>query len=266
MPSTSCEEGASASGISAKQFMIDIKNRKLVLETAAKRLRQSGKTALARGLEDILRDGSNQAVNTPVEPAAEKQIVNLPSGGVISIEAPRLDDIPDYVSVNGEAVLLEKSIKAGINCLLTGPTSCGKTHLALWTAKKLGKEIFTIQGGAGATFERIVAKDKLIAPHGVTIQILQDALLPLTMRRGSILYVDEPNAIPTEVLFYLHSAMDDRKTMTYDDGTTLKAADGFVVIGAMNEGYRGTSLLNPAFRRRTPVVIQMDYLQPKREV
>jgi hypothetical protein len=57
--------------------MIDIKNRKLVLETAAKRLRQSGKTALARGLEDILRDGSNQAVNTPVEPAAEKQIVNF---------------------------------------------------------------------------------------------------------------------------------------------------------------------------------------------
>lgn len=172
-----------------------------------------------------------------------------------------------YVPQNGEVEELERAIKCGMHTLLTGPTGCGKTHLAFHVAEKLGKPIMTIQGGAGATYERIIAKDTLTEQNGVTITKRQDGILPQAMKQGAILYLDEPNAIPNEVLFYLFSAMDDRRTITFDDGAKCKAAEGFVVIGAMNEGsgYSGTQNLNAAFRSRTENIIDMEYLPKQRE-
>jgi nitric oxide reductase NorQ protein len=172
-----------------------------------------------------------------------------------------------YVPQNGEVEELERAIKCGMHTLLTGPTGCGKTHLAFHVAEKLGKPIMTIQGGAGATYERIIAKDTLTEQNGVTITKRQDGILPQAMKQGAILYLDEPNAIPNEVLFYLFSAMDDRRTITFDDGQKCKAAEGFVVIGAMNEGsgYSGTQNLNAAFRSRTENIIDMEYLPKSRE-
>jgi MoxR-like ATPase len=83
---------------------------------------------------------------------------------------------------------------------------------------------------------------------------------------NAILYGDEPNAIPSDVLFYLFSAMDDRREIVLQNGEVVKAKKGFVIVCAMNEGagYAGTALLNSAFRQRS-VVIDMHYLPAKRE-
>jgi MoxR-like ATPase len=58
--------------------------------------------------------------------------------------------------------------------------------------------------------------------------------------------------------------MDYRRTLTYANGQTLKAKKGFTVIGAMNEGYAGTTVLNAAFRDRS-VGIPFDYLPKAKE-
>jgi nitric oxide reductase NorQ protein len=236
--------------------MIDITDRKLVLETAIKRFRQSGKTGLAAGLEEVLRERELAGAEThPVVAAAVAE----------TLKGQPLEDVPEYVAQNGEIELIKKSINAGIHCCLTGPASCGKTHLYLWVAKELGREIYTIQGGAGSTYERIVQADTLVAAGNSTVTGVRDSLLPLAMKRGAILYIDEPNAVEPDVLFYCHSAMDDRATISFPDGQTLKASDGFVVVAAMNEGYRGTTKLNEAFRSRTATIWNMDYLPPLRE-
>ena len=174
--------------------------------------------------------------------------------------------VPPYFAQDGEVDLLTTAIGATINACLTGPTGCGKTHLVQFVAQTLGRELFTIQGGAGATYERIIAKETLVEENGVTITKRQDGILPTAMKRGAIVYLDEPNAIPSEVLFYLFSAMDHRRSITFDDGTTLEAAPDFVVLSAMNEGhgYAGTALLNHAFRARS-IVIDMSYLPQVRE-
>jgi MoxR-like ATPase len=191
--------------------------------------------------------------------------------------APSEDITPsgDYIPQNGELDEIIDNIECGLNTLLTGPTQCGKTTLAYHVAKKLGKGIITVQGGAGATMERIIAKDALVERNGVTVTLRPSAnerdtwsVLPRAMDKGNcILYVDEPNLIGTDVLAYLYSAMDWRHDITFDDGSVLKAKDGFVCICAMNEGqgYVGTQTLNNAFRARSQGIIDMDYLPAQRE-
>jgi len=191
-----------------------------------------------------------------------------------ALKAQGANGINAYVPQNGEVDELERAINAGVHTLLTGPTGCGKTHLAYHVAAKMGREIIELPSGSGATYERIIAKDALKEVNGVTVTVRPSAnapetwsILPKAMAQGAICYSDEPNTIPPEVLFCLFSSMDNRASITFDDGSVLKAKEGFVVIGAMNEGagYTGTTMLNSAFRRRTANIIDMEYLPRDRE-
>lgn len=195
-----------------------------------------------------------------------KLALPAPSNGATP-DKSLIPNVPEYYAQNGEVNFVQKAIGVELNVLLTGPTGCGKTHLAERICMNAQREMFTIQGGAGATYERIIAQ-KDLAPHGsgATVTTLTKGILPMAMERGAVLYLDEPNAIPSEVLFYLFSAMDDRRAITLETGEVVKAKAGFVVIGAMNEGagYAGTALLNTAFRQRG-VIKDLGYLPPKRE-
>jgi len=240
-----------------------------LINLAAVRLRQSGKTTLAKGLENYIRDHGSPA---PLDEAARAEAI---VAGVVSedktdsaIPSDDLSEVPDYVSSKGEFEALKTILeKTTLNALLTGPTGSGKTNLVQAVAKHLGREMFTIQGGGGATYERVVRKDLLAFDRGVTVSGWRDGVLPVSMKRGSILYLDEPNAMPNEVLFYLFGAMDHRRAISFDDGSSVKAAKGFTVIAAMNEGsgYAGTNLLNNAFRSRGDAIFSLDYLSPAAE-
>ncbi len=199
------------------------------------------------------RNGATQASEAPTAPTA-------------SADASLVPQVETYVAQNGEQNKLEKCVAIGVNALLTGPTGCGKTNLAEFVAMSHNRELYTVQGGAGASYERIIATKDLNVESGASVTTLTHGILPTAMKRGAILYIDEPNGIPSEVLFYLFSAMDYRRTITLENGEVIKAAKGFVVIGAMNEGagYSGTAMLNAAFRQRS-AVIDMHYLPQARE-
>jgi nitric oxide reductase NorQ protein len=176
--------------------------------------------------------------------------------------------MPEYVASNGEVEHLRLAINAGENALLTGPTGCGKTHLVMWLAKEMGREVVTIQGGDGMTPEHMIGYRDIVRSGETSITTWRDGLLTQAMRNGSLLYVDEPNALPEGIRFYLFSAMDMRRevTLAENGGEVVRAAKGFTVVAAMNEGagYTGTSMLNYAFRGRF-IVIDVDYLPPARE-
>ena len=237
----------------ADEMRFEVANQIETLKLASHRMRQSGKTTLARQLEviaDNIRAGLNHVKVIPTT----NEVTQCPL------------NVPPFISSNGEIDRIKWAIAAGQNIMLTGDSGCGKTHLAQFACQELNRPFFEIQGGAGANFERVIGQDRLDERNGASISTWANAILPLAMQTpNATLYIDEPNSIPTDVLFYLHSAGDDRRTITFADGRQIKAADGFQIIGAMNEGYAGTSLMNAATRQRFHSTIHCHYLSKARE-
>jgi nitric oxide reductase NorQ protein len=227
------------------------------LRLASLRFTQSGKTSLAKRL-DVIKE--------KLEAGGQHITVSETDTGELHVSFSDLSDVPEFIQSKGEIDLMKIAQAAGENMTLTGPAGSGKTLAAQYLAKVTNFNLIEVQGGAGASFERLIGKDTLTEKNGASVMGWEEAIVPLAMKtENTILYFDEPNSIPDDVRFYLHPAMDYRRTLTYSNGRTLKAKKGFIVIGAMNEGYSGTTILNAAFRDRS-VGIPFDYLPKRKEV
>ena len=80
------------------------------------------------------------------------------------------------------------------------------------------------------------------------------------MKEGHILYIDEINMAKPETLPILNGVLDYRRQLTNPyTGEVIKAAPGFNVIAAINEGYAGTLPMNEALKNRF-IVIEVDYI------
>src|SRR6185295_19754706 len=105
----------------------------------ATRLRQSGKTTLANGLDRILAEQAERNKYTASAVFGGEQATEAVAPTIVA--ADDLSEVAEYVSQSGEFDLLSKIISgAKLNALLTGPTGCGKTHLVRAVAKSLGKK------------------------------------------------------------------------------------------------------------------------------
>jgi MoxR-like ATPase len=213
----------------------------------------------------------------PTAPAAPPPVLHAqPQGVFLGSQGNGLGRPPsvpvkpdEYIPANGEYDDLRDSVQAQLNVLLVGPSGCGKTHAVHALAYELQRPLVTIQGGEGATPEHLIGYREIRNVNGVPVTTWVDGLIPYAMRHGAMLYIDEPNAFPDGIRFYLFSAMDFRReiTLAENGGEVVHAAPGFTVIGAMNEGkgYTGTSTLNIAFRDRFDVKVYFEYLPENRE-
>lgn len=188
------------------------------------------------------------------------------------------DEQPTYIEQKNERSTLAMAVEASLdpeeddvwNVLLTGPTGSGKTHLVYEVCHALGRPVITIQGADGLPPEHLIGYRGIRSDgHGGTETYWVDGLIPRAMRMGAVLYIDEPNALPDGIRFYVFSAMDHRRqiTLAENDGEVVTAAPGFLVVGAMNEGagYGGTTVLNHAFRDRFDLCVDLDYLDERSE-
>lgn len=213
--------------------------------------------ALALGLSDLTFEAVLEKAGSQ-----ENVAVHIPQ---VAPAVPRATGLPPYHAHNGEVQDVLEALAHGFNVLFIGPTGCGKTHLAQHVVGQAGKEMVTIQGTDGATYEDLVGYRTI---EGGNVRFV-DGLIVRAMRAGHVLYVDEPNALPDGIRFALFSAMDHRRelTLAQNDGEVVKAAPGFTVLAAMNEGtgYGGTTMLNQAFRARFDMVLTLDYLDGAEE-
>src|SRR5262245_28979396 len=242
MQDTSTNDG----GISLSQVTSKI-------DVVIEKITKSKKYSSVRILEEVKADLSNlsgidasSVATTPVAPVSS-----------VIPDIARPAGLQPYVAQNGEVDDCLTALACGKHVLFTGPTGCGKTHLAHWLSHLRGQEIVTIQGLSGITSEQIIGYPTIENGNRSFVE----GLLPIAMQKGNILYLDEPNSIPDGVLFAFHSAMDDRADLVLQDdaGRVVKAHSAFRVIAALNEGYAGTHALNQAFRRRS-VVKRLAYL------
>lgn len=161
---------------------------------------------------------------------------------------------------------LEIAIKNDYPVLLIGETGTGKTSMIRELGKKMKADVtrFNLTGETGV--DEFVGKYELVA--GETVW--KDGVLLNAMKKGQWLVVDEVNAALPEILFVLHSLLDDDKfvLVSNHEGEIVKPHKNFRFFATMNpvDEYAGTKELNKAFKSRFEMVLYVDYAENKHEV
>lgn len=156
------------------------------------------------------------------------------------------------------------------NIALVGPTQAGKTLLvqvlAVLAAERDGLPkpypVFTLNGSSGISNYDLFGKTTAVIIDGKEVLVWMDGVVPLSLRCGGILYLDEWNAVPPTQGVALHPVLDDRRQFTnthraVPDGhgnfmpEVVKANTNLWVISTINPlGYKGTQAMAEATSNR----------------
>lgn len=162
--------------------------------------------------------------------------------------------------------LIDIAHKANKPALLIGETGTGKTSMVQFKAQETKNKVIRFNLTGETTVDEFVGK--MIFKNQETIW--QDGILLQAMKTGSWLIVDEINAALPEILFILHSLLDDDKQITVSNnkGEQIKPHKNFRFFATMNpvEEYSGTKDLNKAFLSRFPIVIHTHYPDNQTEI
>ncbi|OCX34065.1 hypothetical protein KV45_11235, partial [Staphylococcus haemolyticus] len=144
---------------------------------------------------------------------------------------------------------------------LKGPTGSGKTKLAETLSAAVNTPMHQVNCSVDLDAESLLGfKTIKTNEQGQQEIVFIDGPVIKAMREGHILYIDEINMAKPETLPILNGVLDYRRQLTNPfTGEVIKAAPGFNVIAAINEGYVGTLPMNEALKNRF-VVIQVDYI------
>ena len=147
------------------------------------------------------------------------------------------------------------------NIVLKGPTGSGKTKLAETLSAAVNTPMHQVNCSVDLDAESLLGfKTIKTNEQGQQEIVFIDGPVIKAMREGHILYIDEINMAKPETLPILNGVLDYRRQLTNPfTGEVIKAAPGFNVIAAINEGYVGTLPMNEALKNRF-VVIQVDYI------
>ncbi len=164
-----------------------------------------------------------------------------------------------------ELSILLAALGANRDLLLEGPPGTSKSTLLRAISEESGVPLFFVEGNADLT------PSKLVGHHSPSRVLKEDygpenfvyGPLPLAMREGGLLYVEEFNRVPEDTLNALITAMAERE-LTVPRVGRIQARPGFRVVAAMNPFDNvGTARLSGAVADRL-CRVRMDY-QPEAE-
>lgn len=165
-----------------------------------------------------------------------------------------------YIQADAYSVL-EKCVEMKEPALLIGETGVGKTTVVRELAKDREKTLVRISLNGSTGVEEILGK--WLADKGTTIW--QDGILLSAMKAGHWVVMDEINAALPEILFTLHSLLDDDRSVVLaeKDNEVVKPHEEFRFFSTMNppEDYAGTKDLNKALISRFTAILNIHPLK-----
>ena len=226
---------------------------------------------LKKLIEDIIfKSYRNQQVTNPpategsAEPEANSQI-NLEINNEF---IPKID--PNYHFDPYAIKVIRSAISMQENLYVYGDTGCGKTTHLEQVCAVLNREIMRINPHDGITREMFLGGMKLINNETIFVE----GALPLAMRNGRILLVDEISFLPPNLTAILNP-IGEKGGKLYIPETSewITPQPGFCIFATDNTGgkgdrtgnYTGTEVQNTATLDRFAFCLKMDYLPREKE-
>lgn len=203
------------------------------------------------GGEYWVEDGDYTRVVKPRKPAAKKEKkVAVPSHKI---------GVDEIIGQDINKSILKIGIDKNLPILLIGETGTGKTSIIREQAKEYSRDITRFSITGETTVDEFVGKYEL--EKGATVW--KDGVLLDAMKKGKWLVCDEVNVALPEILFVLHSLLDDDRfvTVSNHNGEVVKPHADFRFFATMNppEEYAGTKELNKAFQSRFAIILTLHY-------
>lgn len=169
-----------------------------------------------------------------------------------------IDYIPKRVGGMSDLKILELAYSQRKNVLLTGDTGTGKTHAIRHYACLMKLPYMRVGLNGATTPEDLIGQ---FVPNIDGGYKWQDGILTTFVRHGGVFVADEINSCPADVLFILHSLLDDERkiVLVQNDGEVIKTHKDFWFLATMNPDYEGTKQLNLALKDRFDVKLYCDY-------
>lgn len=161
--------------------------------------------------------------------------------------------------------IIKMAIEKDVPILLRGETGTGKSSIMREISEAVNIPLSRVNLNGQTSVDEFVGK--WLVKDGATYWV--DGVLISAMKKGHIIIVEEINAALPEILFVLHSLLDDNKcvTLTEKDGEIIHPHPDFRFIATCNpsEEYVGTKELNKAFISRFACVLEFNYPNAKTE-
>lgn len=169
---------------------------------------------------------------------------------------------------NGKTLeTLAYALRENIPTLLIGETGVGKTSAIRYLAAKTNSNLRRVNVNGSMTAEDFVGQMLVRSTPTGSETYWKDGVLTECMRQGYWIVIDEINAASAEILFALHSLLDDDRYIVLTDHherEIVRAHDNFRIVATMNppERYAGTKELNKALMSRFGITLNVPIPPP----
>jgi len=184
----------------------------------------------------------------------------------LPIQTTETPFIPPLLPYKDHGKLLETiayAVSENLPVLLIGETGVGKTSAVRHLASRTHNSLRRVNANGSMTAEDFVGQ-LLVDEKGT---YWKDGVLVEAMRNGYWLVIDEINACSAEILFVLHSLLDDDRYIVLTDHPQreiVRPHPNFRIFATMNppERYAGTKEMNKALLSRFPLTMNVPIPPP----
>ena len=197
---------------------------------------------------------------------------------VLTIREGQFDHVPEidshyhFTELTNDVI---DDLKEGKNVLLTGHTGCGKTSNLSQIAARINQPVIRANMNGQTTVGDFVGMWTVKGSDKGSETVWVDGVLPLAMKNGYWLIIDEIDYADPSILASLNSVLEKNGTLTLKEKgyEVVKPHPDFRVIATGNSVgcmanrrsmYQGTNIMNEAFIDRFRVY-KVNYLSEKEE-
>ena len=158
----------------------------------------------------------------------------------------------------GEFETFDYALEHNLNVLIEGETGTGKTSGVMAYCAQRHLNFFAVPCNSAIDFTQVIGG---LFPNADGKLEWVDGGITRIVREGGVLLINELNNAPKNLSQYLMSLLDDRRSITLmgHGNEVVTAHKDLLIVADQNPNYRGTQLLNEAWKDRFEIKLRYNY-------